>query len=133
MRAALFSSGRARKSLRSSLAAEPAIGGGTQLDRTTIVVCSEMGRAPGLNDASGKDHWSWTSAMLVGDGVAGDRVVGGFDGLFAGERVDRDSGELDSSATSMTCVDLGATLLLAGDVDPEEWAPGANPMRAALL
>ena len=76
----------------------------------TLVVFSEMGRHPQLNGQQGKHHWTATSAMLWGDGVAGDRVVGGFDDQVEG---------------GFTAADLGATLLALGDVDPGAWTDGA--------
>lgn len=39
-------------------------------DRVVIVVGSEFGRTPGYNDGNGKDHWSVTSMMLMGQGIA---------------------------------------------------------------
>jgi len=61
------------------LEALPAPEGGSLLDQTTVLVMSEMGRTPIHNAAIGKDHWPVTSAMLVGAGVAGGRVVGATD------------------------------------------------------
>lgn len=48
-------------------------------DRIVIVAGSEFGRTPGYNDQNGKDHWSVTSMMLMGQGIAGNRVLGGSD------------------------------------------------------
>lgn len=38
-------------------------------DRVVIVVGSEFGRTPGYNDGNGKDHWSVSSMMLMGQGI----------------------------------------------------------------
>lgn len=92
--------------------------GGRLADEVTVVVLSEMGRTPKLNGAGGKDHWTYTSAMLLGAGVAGGRVIGGYDDLFVGEPVDLASGELDPAGTALTSSHLGATLLALADVDP---------------
>jgi hypothetical protein len=38
-----------------------------------------MGRTPNYNNGNGKDHWSVGSAMFLGRGIKGDRVVGATD------------------------------------------------------
>ncbi len=86
----------------------------------TIVVLSEMGRGPKLNSWAGKDHYTVTSAMLVGGGVRGDRVIGEYDERMLGKPVHLGTGELDSGGTSLVAANFGATLLAAGDVDPAE-------------
>lgn len=45
-------------------------------DKLVVVVGSDFGRTPGYNAQNGKDHWSITSMMLMGQGVPGNRVVG---------------------------------------------------------
>lgn len=47
------------------------------LDSTLVVVMSEMGRTPRINDRYGRDHWSkaW-SVVMAGAGVKGGAVVG---------------------------------------------------------
>jgi hypothetical protein len=47
------------------------------LDSTLVVVMSEMGRTPKINDRYGRDHWSkaW-SVVLAGAGIKGGAVVG---------------------------------------------------------
>ncbi len=91
----------------------------TLAEETVVVVLSEMGRTPLLNDAGGKDHWPWTSAMLVGPrGAPGGRVIGQLDAAYAGRGVDPASGEVSDTAPVLTADALGATLLAMGDVDP---------------
>lgn len=48
-------------------------------DQLVVVVQSEMGRTPTYNNGNGKDHWSIGSAMFLGRGVKGNRVVGATD------------------------------------------------------
>jgi uncharacterized protein (DUF1501 family) len=48
-------------------------------DKLVVVMQSEMGRTPDYNKGNGKDHWSVGSAMFIGPGVRGDRVVGATD------------------------------------------------------
>ncbi len=46
------------------------------LDETIVLVLSEMGRTPRHNSTGGKDHWPWTSAMLIGAPVRGNQTFG---------------------------------------------------------
>lgn len=91
-------------------------------DEVCIVVISEMGREPTLNGTGGKGHWTWTSAMLVGAGVAGGQVVGGLDDELIGEEV---------QGSRIDARHLGATLLAMGDVDPAEYVD-VDPIEALL-
>ena len=45
-------------------------------DRTIFYLTSELGRTPNYNPGHGKDHWSVTSAMIMGAGVQGNRLYG---------------------------------------------------------
>lgn len=48
-------------------------------EQLIVVVQSEMGRTPNYNNGNGKDHWSIGSAMFLGRGIQGNRVVGATD------------------------------------------------------
>jgi hypothetical protein len=48
-------------------------------DQLVVVVQSEMGRTPNYNAGNGKDHWSIGSALFLGRGIKGNRVIGGTD------------------------------------------------------
>ncbi len=51
-------------------------------DKLTIMIGSDFARGPGYNGVnanSGKDHWSIGSAMFMGTGINGNRVVGATD------------------------------------------------------
>ncbi|MCB9744558.1 MAG: DUF1501 domain-containing protein, partial [Alphaproteobacteria bacterium] len=115
-----------------SLAETPGRQAATLAEETVVVVLSEMGRTPGLNAEDGKDHWPYTSAMLIGPGVAGGRAIGGYDSLYYGQTVDPDSGDVSASGQDLTCESLGATLLALADLDPEEHLPGVDPILGAL-
>jgi uncharacterized protein (DUF1501 family) len=92
---------------------------GTQLAKeTVVVVISEMGRTPSLNGTGGRDHWPYTSALVIGPGITGDRTIGGYTDLYAGVGVDPKSGEKQTSRPGIDAKSLGATLLALGDVDP---------------
>jgi len=105
---------------------------GPLADDTVLVVLSEMGRTPKLNGANGKDHWPYTSALLVGPGLAGNHVVGGYDASYNGERVDLQSGDVSTSGVGIASENLGATLLALANVDPAPIVPGYDPIQGVL-
>lgn len=99
-------------------------------DEVTIVVFSEMGRHPLLNSRGGKEHWTYTSAMLLGAGVAGGQSLGGLDSNGLGLPLDLGTG--GSGGTPLTGAHLGATLLAMGGMDPTEFLFDALPLTAAI-
>ena len=114
------------------MATRPGSDGGSLLDETTLVVFSEMGRHPLLNTQLGKDHWTFISAMLVGGGINGGRVYGGYDEDFLGVATDLTSGQPHPSGVTLLANHLGATILALGDVDPGTYMPGVDPILAVL-
>lgn len=104
----------------------------TLAEETLVVVLSEMGRTPALNDLLGKDHWPYTSALLVGPHLTGDRVVGGFDSSFYGQTIDPGSGEISPQGEVLSAEALGATLLAYADIDPDEYVSGVQPITGVL-
>lgn len=48
-------------------------------EQLVVVVQSEMGRTPNYNSGNGKDHWSIGSALFLGRGIQGNRVIGATD------------------------------------------------------
>lgn len=123
------------KRLVDRLAATPAAGAAgarVLLDDTVVVVMSEMGRTPQLNSDQGRDHWPWTVAMVLGAGVRGGRVYGGYDGGYTGLGVDPASGELDARRPGTSPAQLGATLLALAGLDPGDAGVGATPIGGML-
>lgn len=118
--------------LMRSLSEAPGVGAGTLADDTTVVVLSEMGRTPTFNGGGGRDHWPYTSALLIGSGVAGGRVVSGFDHGFHGLAYDPRTGRVGGSGSALSAEHVGATLLALADVDPAGLLPGAPPIVEAL-
>lgn len=106
--------------------------GGSLLDETTVVVFSEMGRTPALTALGGKDHWTFTSALLLGSGVAGGRVIGGYTDTMRGAATALDDGAVSAQGVGLTAAHLGATLLAMGDVDPAEFLGDIEPIWAAM-
>lgn len=107
--------------------------GGTLAEQTVVVVLSEMGRTPSLNSFNGKDHWPYTSTLLIGPGLTGSRSIGDFDANFYGKNVDASSGELSESGTVLSAESLGATLLAMADIDPAEYVSGVAPLDGILV
>jgi uncharacterized protein (DUF1501 family) len=100
------------------------------MQSTTVVVFSEMGRHPKLNFRGGREHWTYTPAMLIGAGIAGGRCVGSYDAAMQGEKVDLESGETHESGEALDPRHLGATLMAISDQDPSQI--GVSPISALL-
>lgn len=106
--------------------------GGKLLDEVTVVVLSEMGRFPQYNNRNGKEHWTYTSALLMGSGIRGGQTIGHFDTNCFGQAIDLDSGEVNPTlGTKLLPSHLGATLLFLGDVEPQKYTD-ALPITAAI-
>ncbi len=118
--------------IMSGLAEAPGTWASSLADETVLVVLSEMGRTPLLNGFQGKDHHPYTSCMVVGPGLDGSRVVGGFDTYFGGRRVDPRTAEISDSGVDLSAEHLGATLLALADLDTEALLPGVDPLLGIL-
>ena len=102
------------------------------LDETVVLVASEMGRTPRHNAQGGKDHWPWTSAMLVGPGVAGGRAYGRTDEWLQPSPVDLATGMADPAGTPLHGGHvLSAVAELVGVDRGPEWF-GREAYRALL-
>ncbi len=104
----------------------------TLAEETIVVVQSEMGRTPQLNATLGKDHWPYTSLMMLGPGLTTDRVVGAFDDRYVGSLIDLGSGEVSASGRTLSAEAVGAALLSLADIDPAEHIAGADPLTGIL-
>ncbi|MFT5583352.1 MAG: hypothetical protein ACI9VR_000930 [Cognaticolwellia sp.] len=104
--------------------------GASLMESTTVVVYSEMARHPKLNFRGGREHWTYTPAMLIGGGIAGGRSVGGYNNAMQGENVDLESGDTYSGGVALDPRHLGATLMAIADQDPAQ--AGVPPISALL-
>ena len=115
------------------IAARTSASGAPLADELTVVVVSEMNRTPYLNYDGGREHWPYTSAMLIGSGVRGGQVIGQMDDGFIGQKIDLATGELDDGGDAITGAHLGATLLALGSVEaPDRFVGDVQPIEAAL-
>ena len=106
---------------------------GTPLAKdTTVVVMSEMGRTPAFNVTGGRDHWPFTSFLLVSEGLNGGQVVGGYRDGFTGVGVDPYSLSLDSDRAGISAEEVGATLLTLGGLDAQRSLPQVIPLHGVL-
>ena len=115
---------------RLALAASPS--GASLAEETVVVVLSEMARSPTYNGSNGRDHWPCTSVMIVGSGVAGGRVFGGWDSSMYGQQVDLATGDATEGGTWLGPEHIGATLLALADVDPADTGLTVGPIGAVL-
>jgi uncharacterized protein (DUF1501 family) len=102
------------------------------LERTAVVVLSEMGRTPKLNSALGKDHWPVTSCLVFGAGVAGGRTIGGSDDAQNALNVNLMTGETDENGSQLQTANLAGGLLELVGVDPAQHFEGVEPLHALL-
>jgi hypothetical protein len=91
-----------------------------------------MGRTPLLNQTNGKDHWPYTSVLMIGGGLTGGRVVGGFDDAYYGRLVDPSTGDTTDEGEVLSAEAVGATLLAMADIDPEPYVSGVAPLQGVL-
>lgn len=105
-------------------------GGGSLLDETVIAVVSEMGRTPLFNATGGKDHWPVTSAMVLGGGLPGGRVLGATTDTLSARAMDLGSGAASEGGVQLQYSNFAAGLLAALGVEPADYLPNAEPFHA---
>lgn len=82
------------------------------LEKTLVVVTTEFGRTPKINDLAGRDHWpNAFSIVMAGGGVRGGIVVGATD-KQAAEVVDRPITPQDMCATVLDRLGIDYTRVL---------------------
>jgi hypothetical protein len=103
------------------------------LDSTLVVVATEFGRTPRINQMAGRDHWPGAfSIVMAGGGVKPGRVVGA---------TDKNAASVTSRPT--TPADFAATILSVLGIDPQttlhtpvgrpvQLAPGGRPVHELL-
>jgi hypothetical protein len=80
------------------------------LDETVVVVTSEFGRTPKINNTAGRDHWPRVfSTLIAGGGIKNGQIYGTSDSL---------GGEVDENPVSPS--DLSATIFSLLGIDPQK-------------
>jgi hypothetical protein len=104
--------------LLTDLEGSEADGGGSLLEKTTIVVFSEFGRTPRLNARGGRDHMLTNSAILAGAGIKGGVVVGGSSDVGMGPLpVDLTTGLPSADGVGIGPEHVMSTLLATAGID----------------
>lgn len=91
------------------------------LEKTLVLMVSEFGRTPRVNDNAGRDHWpSVFSCFMAGGGIQGGTVIGSSD---------EDGAEPKDRPVQVP--DIHATLCHALGIDPEKevMTPLRRPMK----
>jgi len=105
------------------------------LDRTLVMLISEMGRTPRRNKGLGKDHWGHATQILVGPGIRGGQIYGETNDMVESMRVDLATGDTVADATGtggdlLKYDNLAAGLVAHLGIDPGEWFPQVKPFMA---
>ena len=98
--------------LAAELEATPYPTGGSWLDKTTIICCSEFNRSPFLNQTGGRDHAATNSCLLLGGGIAGGKVIGASHAKnMAAQAIDLQTGAVDENGSTVSVENIAATLI----------------------
>lgn len=96
-------------------------------DNTAIIVTSELGRFPRINEYRGKDHLSQISMLYYHPALQNDpSIFGDTDRTTLGFKVNPRTGKPDSGGNSITLDDLGATLVYQAGINPEVFGYGGH-------
>ena len=118
--------------LMDHLSTTPGLAAPWLIDEVVVVALSEFGRTPLVNGSGGKDHWPYNSALVVGSGVRGNRMIGRTDDGLIGQTIDFSTGEASDSGDIIGPENLGAALMQLGGIDPTSHLPGVQVLDALL-
>ena len=93
------------------------------LDSTLVVVATEFGRSPRINQMAGRDHWPGAfSIVMAGGGIKPGQVIGA---------TDKDAASVTTRPT--TPADFAATILSVLGIDPQTTlhTPVGRPVQLA--
>lgn len=103
------------------------------VDDTLVLVLSEMGRTPRRNKDKGKDHWPYTSAMVIGGRVRGGYAYGQTDKEVRPTATNLTSGKTDpKNGTMLRTVHVLSSILLMMGIQPKEHFGDAEVLRALV-
>ncbi len=97
-----------------------------------VIAMSEFGRTPKYNGGMGKDHWPYTSMLIGGAGVHGNRMVGRTDDSLIGVPVDLATGAESAAGAMLAAENVGTALLQIGGLDPGSFLPGVDVATALV-
>ena len=103
--------------------------GHTLLDESLVVVLSEMSRTPLLNAAGGKDHWPYTSALVINPNLRSG-IYGSTDEQLEGSPVDLATGSASAGGTPLMAETLIATILQAAGANSDSWLPSVPTLQS---
>jgi uncharacterized protein (DUF1501 family) len=103
------------------------------LDSTLVVVATEFGRTPRINEMAGRDHWPPAfSIVMAGGGLKTGQAIGATD-KQAAYVIDRPIKPTDMAATLLTVLGIDpATVLHTPAGRPVELAGGGKPIKELL-
>ncbi|MFM7150276.1 MAG: DUF1501 domain-containing protein [Gemmataceae bacterium] len=103
------------------------------LDETLIVLLSDFGRTPRVNNAAGRDHWTYCySVVFAGAGIRGGTVYGASDKDAAFPK-DHPVSPADICATIYECLGIDPeTLIHDRSGRPQPISLGGKPIRDIL-
>lgn len=97
-------------------------GKGSLLDETLVYICSDFGRTFAPDGSYGVDHHPATCALLVGGGIKGNQMLGGYDEAASGSPLGAPVSLLEESGEHVVRVpnsqDVAATVLGAFGLRP---------------
>ena len=85
-----------------------------------------------FNGSRGRDHWPYTSMLVAGSGVRGNRTFGGTDDRFIALPCDFETGQTSSTGEIIGTEHVGTALLKLGGLDPEDHLPGVQPLTGLI-
>jgi uncharacterized protein (DUF1501 family) len=103
------------------------------LDSTLVVVATEFGRSPRINQMAGRDHWPGAfSVVMAGGGIKPGRVIGSTD-KDAASVASRPTSPADFAATILSVLGIDPQLVLHTPVGrPIQLASGGRPVHELL-
>jgi hypothetical protein len=114
------------------LATTPGLSSQWLIDEVVVVALSEFGRTPRLNGSGGKDHWPYNSALFIGSGIQGNRMIGKTDDGLIAEPINFQTGLRSGTGDMLGAEHVGAAILKLGGIDPESHMPGVQCLDALL-
>lgn len=107
---------------------------GTLASQTLVVVTSELGRLPRLNDQEGKDHFPEFPSMLIGprikahDADGPGAVTGQLGRRMEALPIDMKTGKASATGFRPTLNDLGASVLALFGIEPRAYGYRGTPL-----